>query len=185
MVYIWDIVDRVNNNFHNYLFISVVIALVITIFFIFYMKKTIEDLSYICSFWSFCFYMVLLFGETLFGRWITEVKIWTQDAIGVKQLFQNPWYVVSAVENIVMFIPFGFLVIKVFYKFNSWWKCLLVACMVSSAIEIMQYIFKLGESQIMDICMNAIGAVVGFALENVVHFLWKKMRKIVDAIKII
>lgn len=185
MIYIQDIINRICNNFHNYAWMSMVIATVITLSIICMTKKAHINLRRVCSFWCLCFYMVLLFGETLFGRWTTGVKIMTQDAIGVKQLFQNSWYVVSAVENIVMFIPFGFLFIKVFHKFRPWWKCLLVACMVSSAIEIMQFIFKLGESQIIDIYMNMIGALVGYAFENVAHFLWKKMRKIVDAIKII
>ena len=98
----------------------------------------------------------------MFSRLGLQGNITTQDWIGVKQLFEDEWYVVSAIENIVMFIPFGVLAVRAAPKLHSWISCLLVICVLSSAIEMIQYILLIGESQILDICMNCAGALLGY-----------------------
>lgn len=115
-------------------------------------------------FFLFCMYLVLLTGETLWGR--LGVVVDTQEFIGIRQLFEDPWYMASAVENVVMFIPFGFLAVKVAPRIDTWQRCLAVAVAVSGSIELLQYILHIGEAQLIDIVANAMGAMMGWRIER-------------------
>lgn len=58
-------------------------------------------------------YLVFIVGVTILNR-IGKEKIVTHDFWGMRQLFNDFWYIVSFIENIVMFIPFGILYVLAF-----------------------------------------------------------------------
>ena len=67
-------------------------------------------------------------------------------------------------ENILLFIPFGFLLPLVFRPARHIRIMLLLAFLYSTSIEITQVITKMGYGQIDDILTNVIGAGIGYNL---------------------
>lgn len=161
MIYIIDLYSKIMSNILRFLPIALLLSIALTWLYGKIFRKR-EKLP----FFLFCMYLVLLTGETLWGR--RGVVVDTQEFIGIRQLFEDPWYVVSAVENVVMFIPFGFLAVKVVPCINTWQRCLAVAAAVSGSIELLQYIQHIGEAQLIDIAANAMGAMMGWRLERFV-----------------
>ncbi|MEO6221316.1 MAG: VanZ family protein [Ginsengibacter sp.] len=65
--------------------------------------------------------------------------------------------------NIILFIPFSFILIMAF-KIYQLKDIIKWAILLSTTIEITQYIFHVGFTDIDDIILNVIGAVTGFFL---------------------
>lgn len=65
--------------------------------------------------------------------------------------------------NIILFVPFGFLLPFLWPKLNSW-KTTLIGLLFSVCIEITQYIFQLGCCDIDDIINNTFGTFLGYIL---------------------
>lgn len=65
-------------------------------------------------------------------------------------------------ENIILFIPFGFLLPLVFRPARHIRIMILAALLYSTCIEVTQVITKMGYGQIDDIVTNVLGAGVGY-----------------------
>lgn len=74
--------------------------------------------------------------------------------------------VINLVGNVVMFIPLGFFLPRVFPKLRRLWKTLLATGLSISLIEIVQLFTLLGSCDIDDLILNLIGAALGF-------WIWK------------
>ena len=72
--------------------------------------------------------------------------------------------VLYSLANLVIFIPFGILVPKVFCGVNSVWAMALVTLMTSVVIEIVQFLLACGYSEVEDVIMNVAGGVIGYIL---------------------
>ena len=66
----------------------------------------------------------------------------------------------QAVENVLVFIPFG-LLLSVNFKGLKFWSKLLVVLGVSIAAETIQYIFAIGATDITDVITNTVGGLIG------------------------
>ena len=79
------------------------------------------------------------------------------------------WVRTYALENIIMFIPFGILV----PLFGRWAKkfyvCIPLAMLLSIGIEASQYGTQRGFCQLEDLVMNTIGAVLGYGIWFLSH----------------
>ena len=82
--------------------------------------------------------------------------------------FQTPGgdylVVLYSLANLVIFIPFGILVPKVFRGVNSVWAMALVTFMTSVVIEIVQFLLACGYSEVEDVIMNVAGGVIGYLI---------------------
>lgn len=74
-----------------------------------------------------------------------------------------------SLANLVIFIPFGIIVPKVFHSINKVWKMLLVTLATSIAIEAIQYILACGTSEVEDVIMNVAGGIVGYLIIRVIY----------------
>ena len=72
--------------------------------------------------------------------------------------------VVNLFGNIIMFVPLGFLLPKVFAKLGRLWKTLLVTTVIIVLVEVLQLLTLLGTCDIDDLILNVIGAAVGYGL---------------------
>ena len=80
--------------------------------------KFIFKKSYgIISFFVWIMFCILIFCETVIRR-IGLFKE-TTDWIGIKELFENPWFIVSSCENVIMFMPCGFFFCLAFRKIDE------------------------------------------------------------------
>ena len=68
------------------------------------------------------------------------------------------------VLNILLFIPFGFLVPTIWRRRWTWWKIMLIGLVASFCIEAVQLITRLGFADIDDLMNNTIGAGIGYLL---------------------
>ncbi len=66
------------------------------------------------------------------------------------------------IENILLFVPYGFLAPAAFRRYRHFLRCLALGAMTSLCIETMQFITGRGIFQIDDILTNTLGAVIGF-----------------------
>ena len=76
--------------------------------------------------------------------------------------------------NIIAFVPFGMLLRWARNKNTTFWQALLYSLMFTLAIEISQYITKLGVFDIDDIIMNTLGGIVGYCIYYVTAKLLRR-----------
>lgn len=105
-----------------------------------------------------------------YGIWVLEVALFSREP-GSRTSFDlrlfSTWgdslqahaYVI---ENIIMFIPLGILLLLQWKRMRLFWNCTIVAAVLSLAIECTQAVTQRGHFQTDDIVMNVLGAIVGF-----------------------
>lgn len=75
--------------------------------------------------------------------------------------------------NILLFVPFG-VYLQIFFVKQKIWKGILTGAGVSVALEIIQLIFGLGATDIDDVILNTVGAIVGILAYKVLFFIFRK-----------
>ena len=66
------------------------------------------------------------------------------------------------VENVLLFLPYGFLASWAFKRMRRFWNCTLLGAVTSLGIESLQLITARGYFQIDDILTNTLGTVIGY-----------------------
>lgn len=77
------------------------------------------------------------------------------------------------IENILLFIPFGFLLYKSLHSYGrrcSMGTVLLIAFMTSISVELLQYVFSCGKSETDDVITNVVGALIGYMVIKIGDF---------------
>lgn len=69
---------------------------------------------------------------------------------------------VNVFGNILLFIPFGFLLPLAFRRFSSSRSALLVMALTSLLFEVIQMLMAIGHFDIDDVLLNTVGGLVGF-----------------------
>lgn len=72
------------------------------------------------------------------------------------------------ISNFVVFIPFG-LLLYVNFKRIIFWHKLAIIFLVSLGVEIFQYAFAIGVTDITDLIANTLGGLLGLAVYSVSH----------------
>lgn len=79
-------------------------------------------------------------------------------------------YIVMAVinlgGNIIMFIPLGFLLPRVFPKLHTLIRVLLATTLIIIAVEIIQLFTLVGSCDIDDLILNVLGSALGYLLHK-------------------
>lgn len=73
----------------------------------------------------------------------------------------DTWSIIDSVRNLLMLMPFGFMISEIFPKLRNTIKIALTALAFSVFIEAMQLITARGTCQMDDIMNNTMGAAVG------------------------
>ena len=77
------------------------------------------------------------------------------------------------IENILLFIPLGIL-LPMRFSFARRWKGMIgIALFLSLAVEILQFVFRCGKSEVDDLIANVLGAVIGLGIYSVCQKLTK------------
>lgn len=110
----------------------------------------------------FFMYMVIVFIITFLSRE-------TGSRNGVDLELFSTWGINArnnafVVENVLLFIPFGFVCAWAIKAARSFWFCTLLGLFSSLGIECMQLATRRGYFQIDDIFTNVIGTVIGYIL---------------------
>lgn len=114
----------------------------------------------------FLVYILAMAYVTLFSREFdkeTSVYIFRTDLISEairKRSFEPMTHILL---NVAMFIPLGVLLPLVYpEKLERWDSVILLALMVTTLIETVQFFLRLGQADLTDIVANVLGAAVGF-----------------------
>lgn len=70
------------------------------------------------------------------------------------------------ISNILLFLPFGVFAGRVWG-----WKAVLYGAILSVCIEVLQFVFGLGYSEVDDVINNTIGTVIGVGISS----LWEEI----------
>lgn len=76
--------------------------------------------------------------------------------------------------NILVFIPVG-LLLGIALNTATWKKAFITGVCISIMIEISQFIFKRGFSELDDVIHNVVGCLVGYGLYSLVKWTWLKV----------
>ncbi len=73
--------------------------------------------------------------------------------------------------NVIIFLPFGFLLPILWSKINSSQKIVIISIIFSFVLEISQLILHLGSFDIDDIFLNTLGALLGYlVIKNISNY---------------
>jgi glycopeptide antibiotics resistance protein len=74
--------------------------------------------------------------------------------------------------NVLIFVPFGFME-PLASKKRSFWATLIDGCLVSLAVEIFQFITKVGRFDVDDLMLNTTGVALGYMC----FLVWNAIRR--------
>ena len=66
--------------------------------------------------------------------------------------------------NVIMFIPLGFFLPRVYPKLQKFWHTTLATVLIITAVELTQLFTLLGSCDIDDLILNVIGAAIGYGI---------------------
>lgn len=105
-------------------------------------------------------YIFLLFCSTVFFRTSGDTR---QYDFHPFWSYSRPDLFVENIMNVVVFIPVG-LLICIASKQMTWWKVLLIGCVISVTIESLQLFLMRGFSELDDVMHNTLGCILGYIL---------------------
>ena len=123
-------------------------------------------------------YKVTLAVYVLFLAWLVLFKTST-DFLSVladynsRSLNLIPFWGYSAgtaremIDNLVVFVPLGVL-LAMNYKATSFWKKLVYVLTFSVSVELLQYLFAIGTTDVTDVIMNTAGGLLGLGAYGLV-----------------
>lgn len=148
-------------------------------------------------FYLFLIGYVLLLAKALLFKEVSLIEIFNADRILIRDInvipFQsifeyfasehfNIWIgLMNVIGNIVLFIPLG-LYLQIFKKNKKILDCVALACAVSLCVEIVQYIFGIGHTDIDDLILNTLGGLLGILLYRILYLILKDENKTKTAV---
>ena len=103
---------------------------------------------------------------------VPMVELWNWILKGVWwHLFYN------VIGNFIWFVPLGCLVPALFKKQRRLGRVMFIGAIVSTSIEVLQYILCTGVTDIDDVILNTIGAGIGYIVFNILYGIYTFLRK--------
>lgn len=150
----------------------VAVVLIAAIFLCYYMVskrknsgKPKPDIKKMALYGVFICYLIVVFGVTMLSR----SGFWQNNIIQpLFYSYRDAWNDFSITEwrniilNILMFVPFGFLLPFLSKKFQAFWKTYLAGFTFTLFIEVVQLILRRGIFELDDLMNNTVGAMIGY-----------------------
>lgn len=110
-------------------------------------------------------YILLIYCSTVFFRNSGKLQY---DFIPFWSYFsyfkgENDRLLAENIMNVVAFVPVGVLVGAVF-RAMSWKKLLVIGICLSVGIEVLQFVFRKGFSEVDDVMHNTVGCLIGYGI---------------------
>lgn len=139
-----------------------------------YGEKTDRNGIYKSHFYFCIIYIFLITGM------ITVAGIPSLIDFGIRKEYFNfnfiPFYnntIKSNFLNIIMFIPFGFILPIMWDKFKSFKMIFKVSFLFSLFIEVLQ-IFNYRATDVNDLIMNTLGGIIGFFIYKIIIYIYSR-----------
>ena len=75
--------------------------------------------------------------------------------------------VINLVGNVVMFVPLGYCLPKIFPRFRNFFKTFIFCFLLIVAVEVTQYFTYLGTCDIDDLILNMAGVILGYLFARI------------------
>lgn len=150
---------KIKNVFLNILLYSVMILYFLILFVILFQKKSIGSFQSI-NLIPFCTIIEYLFPVNIISK---------------------SFALSNLLGNIVIFVPLG-IYIMLINRNKSIVVNTIITAFISIFVEVVQFIFRLGVTDIDDVILNTIGGLVGIILFQVIHLIFKSNTKLVVSI---
>ena len=133
---------------------------------------------------SFITYIGLLFDVILF-KYVSLSDIFIEDRFRVQEINYIPfsdWYVDRSglyrdvILNVILFFPFGFLLQMTSKRNRICVYPMVIPFIASIFVEMLQFIFSLGVTDITDVISNTSGAIFGCLFYLIFSAVFKKRR---------
>lgn len=137
----------------------------------------------------FVFYLLILYGITVyrygidFGNFFDlKGRLYCINTSFLKELIKmisygSIWHVFyNVVGNIIWFIPLGFLIPIIWEKKRQLGTIIGLSFITSLSIEVLQFIFRTGISDIDDLVFNTLGGIIGYIIFKVGQGRYKKLK---------
>ena len=131
----------------------------------------------------FIIYLVVVVGATMLRYRMHSFAGGIGEIYPLFYSYKEAWNHFSAREwrniilNIMMFVPFGFLLPLVSKKFQAFWKTYLAGFLFTFLIEMTQLLLHLGICELDDFMNNTVGAMIGYGFYRFFVFIVKKWKK--------
>ena len=131
-----------------------------------------KKLILFCIFYIYCFFVVSItyFSRESGSRDGVDLELFSTFS---RNLLENRY----PVENIILFIPFGFLLPVLADRFYLARWCLGMGLLFSMAIEVSQYLTKRGYFQTDDMITNLFGTLIGYIGVHLLRWLLIKVAR--------
>ena len=140
----------------------------------------IEKYKKLCGFILIC-YLCFIFQITFYNRDAgSRIGMLTHFKFSLTEV----QFIYDAL-NVVLFVPYGFIVFCLIKDMNLWRKIAIVLCvsyLTSIGIEVCQLITERGYFEIADLVMNTIGGFVGGIIAECIMFIIRHVRKLREGI---
>ena len=96
------------------------------------------------------------------------IRFWSYRAqLGMKTV------VINLLGNIAAFIPFGLFVPIISIKLRKAWKVILLGALLSTAVELLQLVTRVGSCDIDDLILNTTGTIIGYLIFCICNVVWR------------
>lgn len=157
----------------------VVIYIILLLWHFMHKEKNFFQKDFFTAFWSsiFVFYVYILLQIVFFSR-VPGSRVIHMEFMGT---YYGPWCTIYFVENAIMLVPLGFLLPKIWHKLDHFIIIVFLSLLSSCFIECIQYVTRLGYTELDDIWTNVLGGCIGYILHWLVPLPSKKGKKHKDA----
>lgn len=139
-------------------------------------KKEREKISFFLLV-ALVLYVMIMFYITFTSRLDGDLRTQRIDLKLFSTWGRNNRNHAFVIENILLFIPYGFLLPTVFKMARNIKIIFVLGCLSSLVIEIVQNVTRTGVFQIDDIITNTLGTCIGYLLFGMVFYLGELFNK--------
>lgn len=146
-------------------------------------KKVSVPIGRLLLYAVFIIYIVVVIGATMLRYRMYSTTGEMGEIYPLFYSYKEAWNHFSAREwrniilNIMMFVPFGFLLPLVSKKFQVFWKTYFAGFLFTFLIEMTQLLLNLGICELDDFMNNTVGAMIGYGFYRLFMFIVKKWKK--------
>lgn len=90
--------------------------------------------------------------------------------------YDKPEFLVENIMNVAVFVPIG-LLLGASINGLKWRNALLTGVCLSASIEILQFVFMIGFSEVDDVMHNTLGCMIGYGVYTIIEIILKMRYK--------
>lgn len=120
-------------------------------------------------------YVLLIYCSTVFFRNTGKLQYDFMPFWSYRDYFNgvDKGLLAENIMNMVVFVPVGLLEGAAF-RSMSWKKVMVIGLCLSVGIEVMQFVFRKGFSEVDDVMHNTVGCLIGYGIYRMIRFGWNQ-----------